>query len=244
VAPQPSSRIEAPLVVDPDGRIVVLIVEDEPSYVDALSIGLVGEGFVVAAASTLADARAQFVAVKPDILLLDVMLPDGSGVDFCRELRATSSVPIIMVTARSEEVDVILGLEFGASDYVTKPYRLRELIARIRAVLRRSGNEPASDVIMSIGEFRIDTVRRSVVRDGAELELSRKEFDLLALFASRLGQVVTRDECLDEIWWGRDLADTRTLDTHVKRLRQKLEADPGNPIHLLTIRGVGFRLDP
>ena len=231
-------------MVDPDGRIVVLIVEDEPSYVDALSIGLVGEGFVVAAASTLADARAQFVAVKPDILLLDVMLPDGSGVDFCRELRATSSVPIIMVTARSEEVDVILGLEFGASDYVTKPYRLRELIARIRAVLRRSGNEPASDVIMSIGEFRIDTVRRSVVRDGAELELSRKEFDLLALFASRLGQVVTRDECLDEIWWGRDLADTRTLDTHVKRLRQKLEADPGNPIHLLTIRGVGFRLDP
>lgn len=231
-------------MVDPDGRIVVLIVEDEPSYVDALSIGLVGEGFVVAAASTLADARAQFVAVKPDILLLDVMLPDGSGVDFCRELRATSSVPIIMVTARSEEVDVILGLEFGASDYVTKPYRLRELIARIRAVLRRSGSEPASDVIMSIGEFRIDTVRRSVVRDGAELELSRKEFDLLALFASRLGQVVTRDECLDEIWWGRDLADTRTLDTHVKRLRQKLEADPGNPIHLLTIRGVGFRLDP
>ena len=231
-------------MVDPDGRIVVLIVEDEPSYVDALSIGLVGEGFVVAAASTIADARAQFAAVKPDILLLDVMLPDGSGIDFCRELRATSAVPIIMVTARSEEVDVILGLEFGASDYVTKPYRLRELIARIRAVLRRSGGEPASDVIMSIGEFRIDTVRRSVVRDGVELELSRKEFDLLALFASRLGQVVTRDECLDEIWWGRDLADTRTLDTHVKRLRQKLEADPSNPIHLLTIRGVGFRLDP
>ena len=231
-------------MVDPDGRIVVLIVEDEPSYVDALSIGLVGEGFVVAAASTIADARAQFAAVKPDILLLDVMLPDGSGVDFCRELRATSAVPIIMVTARSEEVDVILGLEFGASDYVTKPYRLRELIARIRAVLRRSGSEPASDVIMSIGEFRIDTIRRSVVRDGVELELSRKEFDLLALFASRLGQVVTRDECLDEIWWGRDLADTRTLDTHVKRLRQKLEVDPGNPVHLLTIRGVGFRLDP
>jgi two-component system response regulator RegX3 len=231
-------------MVDPDGRIVVLIVEDEPSYVDALSVGLVGEGFVVAAASTIADARAQFAAVKPDILLLDVMLPDGSGIDFCRELRATSAVPIIMVTARSEEVDVILGLEFGASDYVTKPYRLRELIARIRAVLRRSGSEPASEVIMSIGEFRIDTIRRSVVRDGVELELSRKEFDLLALFASRLGQVVTRDECLDEIWWGRDLADTRTLDTHVKRLRQKLEIDPGNPVHLLTIRGVGFRLDP
>ena len=231
-------------MVDPDGRIVVLIVEDEPSYVDALSIGLVGEGFVVAAASTIADARTQFAAVKPDILVLDVMLPDWSGIDFCRELRATSAVPIIMVTARSEEVDVILGLEFGASDYVTKPYRLRELIARIRAVLRRSGSEPASDVIMSIGEFRIDTIRRSVVRDGVELELSRKEFDLLALFASRLGQVVTRDECLDEIWWGRDLADTRTLDTHVKRLRQKLEVDPGNPVHLLTIRGVGFRLDP
>ncbi len=231
-------------MVDPDGRIVVLIVEDEASYVDALSIGLVGEGFVVAAASTIADARAQFQTLKPDLVLLDVMLPDGSGVDFCRELRTTSNVPIIMVTARSEEVDVILGLEFGASDYVAKPYRLRELIARIRAVLRRSTSDAPSEVITTIGEFRIDTLRRSVVRDGQELELSRKEFDLLALFTQRLGQVVTRDECLDEIWWGRDLADTRTLDTHVKRLRQKIEKDPANPVHLVTIRGVGFRLDP
>ena len=231
-------------VVDPDGRIVVLLVEDEASYVDALSIGLVGEGFVVAAASTIAEARTQFAAVRPDIVLLDVMLPDGSGVDFCRELRSSSNTPIIMVTARSEEVDVILGLEFGASDYVTKPYRLRELIARIRAVLRRSNTEPSTDIITSIGDIRIDTSRRSVMRNGEELELSRKEFDLLALFASRLGQVVTRDECLDEIWWGRDLTDTRTLDTHVKRLRQKIEVDPGNPVHLVTIRGVGFRLDP
>ena len=231
-------------VVDPDGRIVVLLVEDEASYVDALSIGLVGEGFVVAAASTIAEARAQFAAVRPDIVLLDVMLPDGSGVDYCRELRSSSNTPVIMVTARSEEVDVILGLEFGASDYVTKPYRLRELIARIRAVLRRSTSEPSTDIITSIGDIRIDTSRRSVMRNGEELELSRKEFDLLALFASRLGQVVTRDECLDEIWWGRDLTDTRTLDTHVKRLRQKIEVDPGNPAHLVTIRGVGFRLDP
>ena len=231
-------------MVDPDGRIVVLLVEDEASYVDALSIGLVGEGFVVAAASTIAEARAQFAAVRPDIVLLDVMLPDGSGVDYCRELRSSSNTPVIMVTARSEEVDVILGLEFGASDYVTKPYRLRELIARIRAVLRRSTSEPSTDIITSIGDIRIDTSRRSVMRNGEELELSRKEFDLLALFASRLGQVVTRDECLDEIWWGRDLTDTRTLDTHVKRLRQKIEVDPGNPAHLVTIRGVGFRLDP
>lgn len=232
------------VVVDPDGRIVVLLVEDEASYVDALSIGLVGEGFVVAAASTIAEARARFAEVRPDIVLLDVMLPDGSGVDFCRELRSSSNTPIIMVTARSEEVDVILGLEFGASDYVTKPYRLRELIARIRAVLRRTTSEPSSDIITSVGEIRIDTSRRAVVRNAEELELSRKEFDLLALFASRLGQVVTRDECLDEIWWGRDLTDTRTLDTHVKRLRQKIEVDPGNPVHLVTIRGVGFRLDP
>ena len=231
-------------MVDPDGRIVVLLVEDEASYVDALSIGLVGEGFVVAAASTIAEARTQFAAVRPDIVLLDVMLPDGSGVDYCRELRSSSNTPVIMVTARSEEVDVILGLEFGASDYVTKPYRLRELIARIRAVLRRSTSEPSTDIITSIGDIRIDTSRRSVMRNGEELELSRKEFDLLALFASRLGQVVTRDECLDEIWWGRDLTDTRTLDTHVKRLRQKIEVDPGNPAHLVTIRGVGFRLDP
>jgi two-component system response regulator RegX3 len=137
----------------------------------------------------------------------------------------------------------VLGLEIGAADYVTKPFRLRELIARIRAVLRRPLTN-ADDEIVTFGDLRIDFVRRTVIRRGEEIELSRKEFDLLALFASRLGQVVTREVCLDTLWWGLELSDTRTLDTHVKRLRQKIENDPANPRHLITIRGVGFRLDP
>ena len=147
-----------------------------------------------------------------------------------------------MVTARTSEVDVVLGLEIGAADYVTKPYRLRELVARIRAVLRRPTTSSDEDFIV-FGDLKMDFVRRSVTRNGVDIELSRKEFDLLALFASHLGQVVTREVCLDTLWWGMQLSDTRTLDTHVKRLRQKIEADPTLPRHLVTIRGVGFRLD-
>jgi two-component system response regulator RegX3 len=169
-------------------------------------------------------------------------LPDGSGIDYCRELHDTSRVPIIMVSARSSEVDVVLGLEIGAADYVTKPYRLRELVARIRAVLRRPSTSEDEDVV-TFGDLRIDFTRRTVTRRGKEIELSRKEFDLLGLFAQRLGQVVTREVCLDTLWWGLELSDTRTLDTHVKRLRQKIEDDPASPRHLITIRGVGFRLD-
>ena len=229
-------------MVDPEGRSVILVVEDEESYQDALNIGLTVEGFVVVAATTIAEARRLFVETKPDLVLLDLMLPDGSGIDYCRELYDTTRIPVIMVTARSSEVDVVLGLEIGAADYVTKPYRLRELVARIRAVLRRPSTE-STDEIISFGDLRIDLVRRTVSRSGVDIELSRKEFDLLALFASRLGQVVTRELCLDTLWWGLELSDTRTLDTHVKRLRQKIELDPANPVHLLTIRGVGFRLD-
>ena len=227
---------------DLQGRSVILIVEDEESYQDALNIGLSVEGFVVVSATTIAEARLLFASSKPDLVLLDVMLPDGSGVDYCRELHDTSRVPIIMVTARSSEVDVVLGLEIGAADYVTKPYRLRELVARIRAVLRRPLTDETEDVV-SFGDLRIDYGRRTVTRRGQEIELSRKEFDLLGLFASRLGQVVTREVCLDTLWWGLELSDTRTLDTHVKRLRQKIEDDPTTPRHLITIRGVGFRLD-
>ena len=156
------------------------------------------------------------------------MLPDGSGIDFCRELHDSSRVPVIMVTARTSEVDVVLGLEIGAADYVTKPYRLRELVARMRAVLRRPA-APTENEVVTFGDLRVDVVRRSVTRRGREVELSRKEFDLLALFASRLGQVVTREVCLDTLWWGLELSDTRTLDTHVKRLRQKIEDDPAHP---------------
>jgi len=230
-------------VIDADGRNVVLVVEDEDSYLDALNVGLTVEGFSVVGAGTIAQARELMASTKPDLVLLDVMLPDGSGIDFCREVFDSSRVPVIMVTARTSEVDVVLGLEIGAADYVTKPFRLRELVARMRAVLRRP-TSPEENEIVTFGDLRVDVARRSVTRRGAEVELSRKEFDLLALFASRLGQVVTREVCLDTLWWGLELSDTRTLDTHVKRLRQKIEDDPATPRHLLTIRGVGFRLDP
>lgn len=229
--------------VDLPGRNVILIVEDEESYQDALNVGLSVEGFVVVGATNIAEARALLLTAKPDLVLLDVMLPDGSGIDYCRELHDTTHIPVIMVTARTSEVDVVLGLEIGAADYVTKPYRLRELVARIRAVLRRP-QSASDDEVISFGNLRIDFTRRTVTRDNREVELSRKEFDLLALFATRLGQVVTREVCLDTLWWGLELSDTRTLDTHVKRLRQKIENDPANPRHLITIRGVGFRLDP
>jgi len=229
-------------VSDLDSRSVILVIEDEESYQDALNIGLTIEGFVVVGATNIAQARKLMTTSKPDLVLLDVMLPDGSGIDYCRELYDTTRTPVIMVSARSSEVDVVLGLEIGAADYVTKPYRLRELIARIRAVLRRP-IVTSSEEIVVFGDLRIDFVRRTVARRATEVELSRKEFDLLALLASRLGQVVTREVCLDTLWWGLELSDTRTLDTHVKRLRQKIEDDPAVPRHLLTIRGVGFRLD-
>jgi len=229
--------------VDLPGRNVILIVEDEESYQDALNVGLSVEGFVVVGATNIAEARVLLATSKPDLVLLDVMLPDGSGIDYCRELHDTTHIPVIMVTARTNEVDVVLGLEIGAADYVTKPYRLRELVARIRAVLRRP-TTASDDEVITFGDLRIDFTRRTVTRQTQNIELSRKEFDLLALFATRLGQVVTREVCLDTLWWGLELSDTRTLDTHVKRLRQKIEDDPASPRHLITIRGVGFRLDP
>ena len=229
-------------VTDVDSRSVILVVEDEVSYQDALNVGLSVEGFVVVGATNIAQARQLMVSAKPDLVLLDVMLPDGSGIDYCRELYDSTRTPVIMVTARTSEVDVVLGLEIGAADYVTKPYRLRELVARMRAILRRPAANSTEDII-TFGDLKMDFVRRSVTRGGADIELSRKEFDLLALFAAHLGQVVTREVCLDTLWWGMQLSDTRTLDTHVKRLRQKIELDPTQPRHLITIRGVGFRLD-
>ena len=229
-------------MVDPEGRSVVLVVEDEESYQEALKVGLTVEGFVVVSATNLSEARELIETTKPDLILLDVMLPDGSGLDLCREICETKRIPVIMVSARTEELDIVLGLEIGAADYVTKPYRLRELIARMRVVLRRPAIE-SNDEIISFGEIRLDLPRRTVAKNDVVIELSRKEFDLLTLFATRLGQVVTREVCLDTLWWGLELSDTRTLDTHVKRLRQKIEDEPADPKHLLTIRGVGFRLD-
>ncbi len=229
-------------MVDPEGRSVVLVVEDEESYQEALKVGLTVEGFVVVSATNLSEARELIETTKPDLILLDVMLPDGSGLDLCREICETKRIPVIMVSARTEELDVVLGLEIGAADYVTKPYRLRELVARMRVVLRRPLLETNEEVI-SFGQIKIDLTRRTVIKNNLLIDLSRKEFDLLTLFATRLGQVVTREVCLDTLWWGLELSDTRTLDTHVKRLRQKIEDEPADPKHLLTIRGVGFRLD-
>ncbi len=228
-----------------DTRPLVLVVDDEESYRQALSSGLGREGFTVELAADGHEALRLFHRLHPDLVLLDVMLPDQSGVELCQRMRALAPVPIIMVTARDSEVDVVLGLELGASDYVAKPFRLRELVARMRAVLRRGTSSPATrEEILQIGPVRLDTGRREVTSHGAQVDLSRKEFDLLALLMAHAGQVVTREWCIDRLWWDQDLSDTRTLDTHIKRLRRKLEPDPANPRHLVTVRGVGFRFEP
>ena len=233
----------------------ILVVEDEESYREALEAGLRKEGFAVDLAPDGLDALRRFTENQPDLVLLDLMLPGLPGTEVCRRMRRMADVPVIMVTALDAEVDVVLGLELGAADYVTKPYRLRELVARIQAVLRRaaqadlhgsSDGHPASapaDVVVA-GPVKVDFARREVVRDGRVVHLSRREFDLLALLLSPPGQVRTREELIDRLWSGMDLADTRTLDTHVRRLRVKLEGDPADPEYLVTVRGVGFRFDP
>jgi len=228
-----------------DHRPLVLVVDDEESYRQALDSGLAREGFAVELAADGHEALRLFHRVHPDLVLLDVMLPDQSGIELCQRMRALAPVPIIMVTARDSEVDIVLGLELGASDYVAKPFRLRELVARMRAVLRRGATTPAPrEEVLHSGPVRVDTGRREVQVHGRPVDLSRKEFDLLSLLMSHAGQVVTREWCIDRLWWDQDLADTRTLDTHVKRLRRKIEPDPAHPRHLLTVRGVGFRFEP
>ncbi len=227
-----------------DNRPLVLVVDDEESYRQALASGLTREGFAVECAGDGHEALRLFHRVHPDLVLLDVMLPDQSGIELCQQMRALKPVPIIMVTARDSEVDVVLGLELGASDYVSKPFRLRELVARMRAVLRRGvAVAEHHEEVLQVGPVRLDAGRREVTVHGAPVELSRKEFDLLSLLISHSGQVVTRDGCIDRLWWDQELTDTRTLDTHIKRLRRKIEPDPANPRHLVTVRGVGFRFE-
>ena len=226
------------------GAPLILVVDDVFSYREALSLGLAAEGFEVVTAADAAEALVAFSSRTPDLVLLDVMLPDRSGLEVCKEIKATSNVPVVMVSARSEEVDVVVGLELGAADYIAKPYRLRELTARIRAVLRRASSEETSerrDRVLRVGPVSLDPERREVRVHDDRVDLSRKEFDLLLLLMSRSSMVVTREECLDALWWGQDLLDSRTLDAHVKRLRRKIEADPAEPRHLITVRGVGFR---
>jgi len=233
----------------------VLLAEDEESFVDALVIGLGHEGFEVVVARDGQDALRKFEEVGPDLVLLDLMLPKLSGIDVCRAIRARSSVPVIMVTAKSTELDTVVGLEVGADDYVTKPYRLRELVARMRAVLRRAPT-PAGDAtaqeagsarsaeVWEAGGVRVDPDQRRVFVRGAEVELRRKEFELLRLFVENPGRVLTRDVLIDRVWGADYIGDTKTLDVHVKRLRAQIEEDPANPSLITTVRGVGYRFSP
>jgi two-component system response regulator RegX3 len=224
----------------------ILVVDDEQSYRDALSVALEREGFLVETAADGAEALSRFEATRPALVLLDVMLPQMSGVDVCRELRSRSQVPIIMVTARNAEIDAVVGLEVGADDYVTKPFRLRELVARVRAALRRApsngSDSPAVDVL-DVGEVRLDVARHEVFVRGNLVALPLKEFELLELLLLNAGRVLTRDVLIDRVWGPNYYGDTKTLDVHVKRLRAKIEPDPANPVHLVTVRGVGYRYE-
>jgi two-component system response regulator RegX3 len=225
----------------------VLVVEDEESYADALSYVLRKEGYDVALAATGPDALAQFDRDGADIVLLDLMLPGLPGTEVIRRIRATSGVPVIMVSAKDDEVDKVVGLELGADDYVTKPYSPRELVARIRAVLRRGG-EPGSDgelapLVLSAGPVRMDVERHVVTVSGAEIRLPLKEFELLEMLLRNTGRVLTRGQLIDRIWGADYVGDTKTLDVHVKRLRSKLEKDPSNPAHLVTVRGLGYKFE-
>jgi two-component system response regulator RegX3 len=226
---------------------LILVVDDEQSYRDALRVALEREGFRVEVAADGAEAITRFDANRPALVLLDVMLPRVSGVDVCRELRTRSQVPIIMVTARNAEIDAVVGLEVGADDYVTKPFRLRELIARVRAALRRvpTSNEPdgVHADLLEIGDVRLDAARHEVSVRGDLVALPLKEFELLELLLANAGRVLTRDVLIDRIWGPNYFGDTKTLDVHVKRLRTKVEEDPGHPTHIVTVRGVGYRFE-
>jgi two-component system response regulator RegX3 len=225
---------------------LILVVDDEQSYRDALSVALQREGFLVVTAADGAEALERFDATKPALVLLDVMLPKVSGIDVCREIRTKARTPIIMVTARNSEIDAVVGLEVGADDYVSKPFRLRELIARVRAALRRLpvdeevGDRPD---LIEVGDVRIDTARHEVFVRGDAVQLPLKEFELLEILLVNAGRVLTRDVLIDRVWGPNYFGDTKTLDVHVKRLRAKLEADPSNPVQIVTVRGVGYRFE-
>jgi two-component system response regulator RegX3 len=226
---------------------LILVVDDEQSYRDALRVALEREGFRVEVAADGAEAITRFDANRPALVLLDVMLPRVSGVDVCRELRTRSQVPIIMVTARNAEIDAVVGLEVGADDYVTKPFRLRELVARVRAALRRGRTDDPGDgerhEVLEIGAVRLDAGRHEVAVRGERVALPLKEFELLELLLANAGRVLTRDVLIDRVWGPNYYGDTKTLDVHVKRLRAKVEDDPARPSRIVTVRGVGYRYE-
>jgi two-component system response regulator RegX3 len=224
------------------GRRTILMVEDEESITEPLSEALAREGFDTQVTGTAAGALELAGRVEPDLVLLDVMLPDGSGYDVCRELRAASAVPIIMLTARGEETDRIVGLELGADDYIVKPFSAREVVARIRAVLRRAGEQSATPhEPIDLGPLHLDRAKRVAALDGRELDLTRKEYELLELLMSEAGSVITRERLIDEVWDVNWFGSTKTLDVHVSGLRRKLGDDSSAPRFIHTVRGVGFR---
>jgi two-component system response regulator RegX3 len=231
------------VVADPP---MVLVVEDEQSFIEALVVGLKREGFLVRVARDGVEAVEAFESMRPDLVLLDVMLPRLSGIDVCRELRSRSRVPIIMVTAKGGEIDTVVGLEVGADDYVTKPYRLRELVARMRAVLRRSpplDDSAGAGDILEVGDVRLDPERHEVYVRNLPVSLPLKEFELLELLLANAGRVLTRETLIDRVWGPHYVGDTKTLDVHVKRLRSKIEDDPSNPRRITTIRGLGYKFE-
>ena len=226
-------------------RHTVLIVEDEASFIEALSIGLDAEGFDVAVARDGLEALTVFEEVQPDIVLLDVMLPKLSGIDVCRQMRRKSNVPIIMVTAKAAEIDTVVGLEVGADDYITKPFRLRELVARMRAVLRRapvsSDEEVDESAAIVVGDVALDPDQHRVTVRSSEVPMPLKEFELLHVLMVNAGRVVTRETLIDRVWGNDYVGDTKTLDVHIKRLRAKVESDPSMPTRIVTIRGLGYK---
>jgi two-component system response regulator RegX3 len=227
----------------PGQRPTILLVEDERAITEPLAEALEREGFVASLAGTAAEALEKATGAAPDLVLLDIGLPDGSGLDVCRELRRQSEVPIIMLTARGAEADRVAGLELGADDYIVKPFSAREVMARVRAVLRRTGSGPSGDDSdrVEIGELTLDTARHEARLGNRPLELSRKEFELLRVLMEGAGSVITRESLIEEVWDMNWFGSTKTLDVHVSGLRRKLDDDPKEPRYIHTVRGVGFR---
>jgi len=223
----------------------VLVVEDEESFVEALTIGLKREGFRVHVARDGVEALDRFDALHPDLVLLDIMLPTLSGIEVCRQIRTHSRVPIIMVSAKTSEIDTVVGLEVGADDYVSKPYRMRELVARIRATLRRAPlvDQGTTMAVLEVGDVRLDPERHEVFVRNKPVKLPLKEFELLETLLNNAGRVLTRETLIDRVWGSTYVGDTKTLDVHIKRLRAKVEPDPASPVSIVTIRGLGYKFD-
>ncbi|CAN2173770.1 OmpR Response regulators consisting of a CheY-like receiver domain and a winged-helix DNA-binding domain [Candidatus Nanopelagicaceae bacterium] len=223
----------------------ILVVEDEETLAEAIAFLLGKEGFEVTVAASGPDAIAQFEKSGADLILLDLMLPGLSGTEVCRQIRAKSAVPIIMLTAKDSEIDKVVGLEIGADDYVTKPYSSRELIARIRAVMRRGELLDSADdgAVLEVGPVRMDTDRHVISVNGAQVAIPLKEFELLEFLMRNAGRVLTRIQLIDRVWGSDYVGDTKTLDVHIKRLRAKIEKDPANPEFIQTVRGMGYKME-